>query len=258
MADAANTGRFVWYDLVTTDPNAAKDFYPYVVGWTTTAWDGPTPYDVWTAGDTQIGGIMDLQPEDRDAGDRPHWIGYIAVPDTDEAVDRATDLGARILADPQNIPKVGRYAVLADPQGAVFAVFTPVGSERSGSRALDAGDVSWHELTTNDRDAAWNFYHRLFGWTLDKPVDMGGGDLYHVFNAGDRQVGGMFAQPDSSTGPAAWLYYIRVPDLDAALDRVRERGGRVLNGPTKGLGGDRVARCADPQGAIFALHAPND
>src|SRR5215210_3691696 len=146
MADQNARGRFVWYDLMTPDPQKVESFYKAVTGWGTQVWDGTAPYTMWTAGGTPLGGVM-AAPS---GGAPPAWLAYIAVPDVDASVAQAQSLGARVLAPATNIPDVGRYAVLADPHGATFAVFTSSSQTpgREGPPAL--GEFSWHELMTND------------------------------------------------------------------------------------------------------------
>jgi predicted enzyme related to lactoylglutathione lyase len=122
-------GRFVWYDLMTTDPAAAPDFYRNVIGWTTTEWDGPMPYTMFQRdGDVQIGGIMQLPDEAQAQGAPPHWLVYIGANDVDATVDQAKQAGAETRVEPTDVPNVGRFAVLADPQGANFGTLMTFGA----------------------------------------------------------------------------------------------------------------------------------
>ena len=252
MADAKPRGRFVWFDLMTTDPDKAIGFYTKVAGWGTAPWEGPMPYTMWMNSGAPIGGVMQLPPE---AGAPPHWIGYISTPDTDATAKQATDLGAKVLVQPTDIPTVGRYAVLNDPQGATFAVFTP-GDNTPGHEGPPApGEVSWHELATKDHPAAYRFYQTLFGWEKTTAMDMGEMGMYQMFGRNGVELGGMFDKPAEMPGPPAWLYYILVDDLQRAIDVAAGLGGQVLNGPMEVPGGDMIAQCMDPQGAVFAVHA---
>src|SRR5207249_2775724 len=140
-----------------------------VTGWTTTTWNqGPPdmpPYVMWTKADGQsIGGVMALPAEQIAAGVPPHWIAYVGTPDIDATHAEALRLGATQHVPPTDIPTVGRFSVLADPQGATFALFTPGRPGGPEPEAADVGDVSWHELYTTDLPAAWAFYSGLFGW----------------------------------------------------------------------------------------------
>lgn len=246
---------WVWYDLMTTDPAAAAKFYTDVIGWGTQEWDGPMPYTMFTLGGIPIGGVADLPAEAKAAGAPPNWMAYIGVADTDATAKQASELGGRVLVEPTDIPTVGRFAVLQDPQGAVFACFTP-GGEPMPQPPQGAGLFSWHELATTDHNAALEFYSKLAGWTKHDVHDMGEMGEYVIYgNAAD--LGGMFHKPVEMPGPPMWIYYVTVDGLDDVCEAVKTSGGQVVNGPMDVPGGDRIAHCMDPQGAMFALHEKN-
>ena len=127
MSDQS-TGQFVWYDLMTTDPDGAMAFYKDVVGWGTTQWEGSGPemtYNMWTVGENPMGGVMQMPEDVSGQGVPPHWIAYISTSDIEATCSRAQELGATIMSPPTDIPDTGTFAVVADPQGAVFALYTP-------------------------------------------------------------------------------------------------------------------------------------
>jgi uncharacterized protein len=250
MAEVKPRGRFVWFDLLTTNPDATHAFYPAVTGWGTSQWNGPMSYTMWTANGAPLGGVMDLPETSR----TPHWLAYISSPNVDESVRQAEDLGARVLVPASNVPAVGRFAILSDPQGAAFAIFTPDKDAPGHEGEAEPGEFSWHELATHDYPAAYRFYERLFGWERTSSIDMGGGAIYQMFGRNGVVLGGMFNRTPEMPGPPSWLHYVRVPNLDAAVDAVRTRGGEVVSGPMEVPGGDLIAQCVDPQGARFALH----
>ncbi len=254
MTGSSLRGRYLWYDLMTSDVEAAKAFYRDVAGWGVETWDGGgKPYDMWTAGGQPIGGVMDLPPEAVEAGAPPHWLAYIGVPDVDVAAARAVESGGTQLHEPMDIPTVGRFAVFCDPDGAVFALFRPEGDMEGRCDPPAVGRISWNELLAGDYEKAFEFYRELFGWTVVEDMDMGEYGIYRIYASEGPPLGGIMSKPPGmATG--AWLFYIRTDALDAALDRVRAAGGVVLNGPMDVPGGDRVAQCRDPQGASFALH----
>ena len=116
--------RFVWYELMTTDPAAAESFYRGVIGWETRDFGKPdVPYTLLSAGSTMVGGLMRIPEMALANGARPAWTGYVGVPDVDACVARVDAAGGRVHHPPEDIPGVGRFAVVADPQGAVFIVF---------------------------------------------------------------------------------------------------------------------------------------
>ncbi|MBZ0111343.1 MAG: VOC family protein [Thermoanaerobaculia bacterium] len=249
MAQEEIRGRFVWYDLVTRDEEAAIAFYGDLVGWRTEAFDGADkPYTMWTNGGRPLGGVMTM-PEGTPA---PHWMAYLGTPDVDATVARARELGAIIFHGPVDIPTVGRFAVLADPQGAIIAFFTP-STESPPRGEAQVGDFSWHELMTDDYQSAFGFYAELFGWQVIEDNDMGEMGIYRIFGRGGIPMGGVFNKPPGA--PSAWIYYVTVDDVDTKAAEITAAGGQILNGPMEVPGGDRIVLFSDPQGAVSALHA---
>jgi predicted enzyme related to lactoylglutathione lyase len=115
------TGALCWTELATRDTKAAEQFYTSLFGWTAkTGTDGGMEYTEFSNQGTGQAGMMPMVPQMGDAP--PYWMPYFAVADCDVAVAKTKDLGGQIYMPPADIPKVGRFAVLADPQGAPFAV----------------------------------------------------------------------------------------------------------------------------------------
>jgi hypothetical protein len=251
MTEMSSRGRFVWHDLMTTDPGKAEQFYTKVCGWGTELWKSPTPYTMWTAKGGPIGGVMPLP----NAGAPPHWLAYISCPNVDETVQQAESLGAEAFVKPKDIPEVGRFAILADPQGAVFSAFSPSNPPRP-EEDPKVGEFSWHELATTDYDAGFRFYQALFGWEKREDHDMGPMGVYRLFGRNGKEIGGMFNKPaEMASVPPHWLPYIMVDAASAVVERVKANGGQVLNGPMEVPGGTWIVQCLDPQGAAFAVHS---
>ena len=253
-------GRFIWYELLTDDPEGAQPFYREVVGWGTSEFEGgempdEMPYTMWMNGETPVGGVMQMPDEAKAAGAPPHWLAYVATPDVDETNMKATALGGRVVNGPLDIPLVGRISIIADPQGAVFAVFTPVDEVAGHEGPANVGEFSWHELVTSDWESAFDFYSALFGWEKTEAMDMGEMGIYQMFGRNGLTLGGMFTKTPDMLQPPSWLYYMRVPDVDAAAQKVTALGGSIVKGPMDVPGGDKVVQCMDHQGVAFALHA---
>jgi predicted enzyme related to lactoylglutathione lyase len=237
---------------MTTDPDKAAGFYPRITGWGTTPWQGPTPYTMWTNKSVPIGGVMKLPAG---AGAPPHWLAYISTPDVDGTIAQGTALGATVIAPASDVPTVGRYAVMADPQGATFALYAPAGEAPGPSGPPKRGDFSWHELATVDAPAAFAFYEALFGWQKTTAVEMGEAGVYQMYGVDGQDLGGMYKRPADMPGPSSWLHYIMVDDVQRAVETTKDRGGQVVSGPLEVPGGDWIAVGIDPQGAVFAVHA---
>jgi len=264
MPGAVSRGRFVWYDLMTPDPDAAAEFYSKVAGWGSQAWeggeagDGSGPYMMWTAGEKAIGGRAKLPEEAIAQGAPPHWLAYVTVPDAAAVARRTEEAGGEILMGPETMEGVGTVIVLKDPQGAVFAPFTPADGPEGEVEPPSIGHFSWHELYTTDHEAAFAFYKEVFGWEKTDSMDMGEMGIYQMFGP-ETDVGfpygGMMNKPSFMPAPPHWLYYIMVPDIGVASACVTELGGQILQGPMEVPGGDMITMCMDPQGAAFALHS---
>lgn len=251
---ATSPSPFIWYELMTTDTAAAEAFYRSVVGWQTK--DAGMPgiaYTLLSAGDVQMGGVMALPPEALAAGARPGWIGYLGVDDADASAARIRAAGGAVHRAPEDIPGIGRFAVVTDPHGAAFIVMQPFSDEQPPQPAPGTpGHVGWHELHAGDLDSAWAFYAGQFGWTRDQAIDMGPVGTYQLFATGGPAVGGMMTKTPDTPAPM-WLYYFNVDGVDAAVARVVQGGGQVLFGPQQVPGGSWIVQCTDPQGGMFAL-----
>jgi uncharacterized protein len=245
---------FVWYELMTSDAKAAEAFYSKVVGWKTQdSGQAGMTYTLLLAGESPIAGLMTLPKEACDAGAKPAWIGYVGVNDVDAYVGRVTKAGGAVHVPPTDIPHIGRFAMVADPQGAAFNLFKPL-SDMPPPPADPAtpGTIGWHELMAANGEKAFAFYADLFGWTKDEAIDMGAMGRYQLFAAGGPAIGGMMTKPAEVPAPF-WAYYFRVDAIGAALDRLKKEGGQVINGPMEVPGGEWIVQGIDPQGAMFSL-----
>jgi len=246
-------GRFVWYELATTDIAAAQAFYTAVVGWD--ARDASVPggaYILFTIGGAAVSGLMELPEDARRSGFRPGWLGYVAVDDVDASAARVEQLGGAVHVPPRDIPDISRLSVAVDPQAATIGMLKWRDPGQAQTIDLDApGGIGWHELFAADWEKAWSFYGGLFGWRKET-ADVGAQGTYQLFSAGGLTLGGMFTKPPTVPHPF-WLYYFNVADIDVAMKRVKDGGGQVLNGPIEVPGDRWIAQCTDPQGAIFAL-----
>lgn len=251
-------GRFIWYELQTIDAKAATAFYQKTMGWGAKPSEIPDmPYTLLTllGAENGFAGLMELPPNLRAAKVPPHWMGYIGCDDLDESVAKARKLGATLHFGPHDIPNVGRFAVIGDPQGAAIALFTPAyDAGPDGEPVL--GQVSWHELMTSDYKAAWRFYQDMFGWEEMQSMDMGPElGMYFMFGRNGRMLGGMMNTPANVPMPPNWCYYVNVKDAKATAELAKTNGATIINGPMEVPGGSWVAQGIDPQGAMFAIHS---
>lgn len=255
MAQPDVRGRFLWHELMTPDVGKASSFYPKVISWKTQAWPQDKNYTMWMAERGPVGGLMPLPADAAAQGAQPQWLLYIGTPNVDETIDLARRLGAQVKRAAHDVATIGRFAVLEDPQGVTFAIYSPTSPSASLDAATKNGDFSWHELATRDGEAAIEFYRQLFGWELMTRMNMGEMGFYNIFGWKGTQRGGIFTMPKSNPMKPAWLSYAQVASADEAANRAKSAGATVMNGPMEVPGGSRITVLMDPQGVPFAVHS---
>ena len=246
-------GTFCWFELGTTDAEAAKTFYTPLFGWTDDEMSTEMgPYVLLKKDDKEIGALYGLTDEQQAKGVPPHWLSYVAVEDVDATIARAQEFGGEVLMGPHDVYDHGRMAMLKDPTGAPFAVWQA--RKHPGAELVGApGSVCWNELATRDAEAAGTFYTELFGWKrVEQEMDMG---IYTTFMRDEkRSAGGMMEMTEEwGDAPPHWMAYFAVDDCDATAEQVEAVGGTVCVPPTDIPDVGRFAVIDDPQGAGFSI-----
>lgn len=245
-------GRPFWYELTTADIPAASAFYAPVMGWQLA--DSGMPgfdYTIATQGGDMVAGLM--------SPDTPmpeFWLVYFATDDCDGTAARITALGGTVHRAPEDVPGTGRFAIVADPQGAVFGLMQPDdGQPGTAYDPMKPGHANWHELQTPDPAAALSFYTTLFGWTAGQAMDMGPMGTYQMVSLPHGDIGGLMplAQPGT---PPHWLPIFGTDSIAGAMTRIAAQGGTTLHGPMEVPGGAFACYASDPKGAIFGLVGP--
>jgi predicted enzyme related to lactoylglutathione lyase len=247
---------FIWYELMTSDVDAAAKFYGAVVGWTVQPSGQPgMDYRMWQSAGEGVGGLLAIDADAKAGGMQPAWLPYVDVADVDEGVAaiKAAGGASHMAAD---IPGVGRIAMVTDPQGAAFYVMKPIGEGQSTVFSPGRlGHRGWNELHAKDGSSAWDFYRARLGWDEAGTFDMGPMGTYRTFSAGGGEaIGGMMTSPGFDR--PMWLSYVNVDDIDAAKARVEAAGGEVTTGPHEVPTGEWMIQARDPQGALFGLLGP--
>jgi hypothetical protein len=240
-------GRFVWHDLVSKDTKTATKFYTQLFGWKAKE-HGPD-YTMIEVDGREIGGFVHLNEDHAPA----HWVGYVTVENVDATVDRARSLGAKVFCPPRDIPNVGRFAILGDPQGAVLSPITLTTFPPEPTGLPPAGTFCWNELVTDDVAAAETFYVALYGWTTKK-MEMGPAGTYTIFERGDKHAGGLMKKPETAKDtPPHWLHYVAVANVDTIVAKAEGLGAKVFVAPQDIPNIGRFAILQDPVGAVFAV-----
>jgi hypothetical protein len=240
-----SVGRFVWHEQVSSDPKQAESFYTQLFGWGTEVYKaGETDYTMISSGGQSHGAFAKAM----EGAPPPHWLGHVRVESLDETVEKAKGAGGTILAGPFEMEEIGRFSILADPQGAFVSAYQP-----AGDPPQPEGVFVWDELGTSDVDAAQRFYEAVFGWTTaDMGAEFGG---YRIFSAGETGMAGLMSLPDDSIQPR-WQPYVAVSDPDATFAKAGELGASVLYEPMDVPNTGRIAALRDPQGATFGIIRP--
>lgn len=250
---------FIWYELVTHDIDKAVDFYKKVVGWEIR--DSGMPgmrYMIFGKGGKDVGGIMNWAATGT-TGMPPEWMGHIHTTKLDEELKAVTADGGIIIKPAQDIPGVGRFAVVLDPQKVKYLLFEP-GRKDAPPRLeqMAVGNVGWHELLTGDAEKAFSYYSRHYGWQKDYAHDMGPMGTYQTFRIDQPlYTGGMMSIQKGPGAPEGmvphWSYYFTIADIEAAQKRVIDAGGKIVIPPMDVPGGSRILQALDDQGCKFAL-----
>ena len=257
------TGAFIWYELMTPDPEGSKAFYDAVVGWN--IGEGAAEYSGYRMINRKdggfAGGVLPLTAEMQQHGARPTWLGYIYVLDVDQAVGKIEAAGGKALMPATDIPNVGRIAMVTDPQGAPFYVMKPIPPQGDPNAQSDVfsqdklGTCGWNELSTTDANGALDFYTSQFGWEKGDAMPMGEAGDYRFINRKGQMLGAIFPSGAGAfkDEPSHWRYYFRVPSISAAKTAAEQAGGTIRVEPMEVPGGDHILIGTDPQGAEFAL-----
>jgi predicted enzyme related to lactoylglutathione lyase len=225
-----------------------------LTGWGTQPFDND--YSLWTTGGTPVGGMFRLGPDQKSQGIPPNWLPYVEVNNVDESASKATSLGGRAVQGPADIPGTGRFAVIADPQGAMFGIYKSNHASGAWDGKPVLGRFSWHELMTTDYKAAKDFYFKLFGWATTSEMDMGPIGKYSMYGQNDTPYGGIYNRSaDMANVPPFWLPYIFVKDVKKSTEMAKKAGAKVVNGPMEVPDGSWIVVLEDPMGAAIALHS---
>ena len=256
---------FIWYELMTTDPQGAAAFYGAVVGWTIASERDPAAGDmdyrmIGRSDGGQAGGVLALNDDMLAGGARPIWLGYLHTPDVDAAVAAIVADGGAVQMPAMDIA-VGRIAMVTDPQGAPFYIMDPVpppgmeGMESDVFSVTEAQHVRWNELSTTDPDAAIAFYKKHFGWGQEGEMDMGDIGAYRFIQRGDIGLGAVMPMMPGMPTPM-WSYYVGVDDIDRAHAAITANGGTIITEPMEIPGGEFAINAVDPQGASVGFVGP--
>lgn len=253
MADIQ--GQLIWHELLTRDVAGAMEFYLKVVGWKVAAIPTATvDCTIFRADGDPVAAVIDTSRAAAPRGTPNGWIGYVGAENVDETVEHVVRLGGAVEEAPLDVGGIGRFAIVADPQGALIGLFAPAPDNHApGPRPSGTiGHIGWRELYTSDPEAAAAFYRQVFGWEEDQAFDMGPAGRYQLFSIGGQPAGGMMRMPPNMSR-STWSPFVQIQDIASVEQRVTKMGGAIVDGLREVPGGNWTVKCVDLHGAIFAL-----
>lgn len=250
------TGKWVWFELSTSDVEKAKPFYTELLGWTINEKEmGGQKYNSIVAGEKEIGMIQALPADAKKQKLSPAWMGYVSVADVDAAVTAATGAGATVKMPAMDAPEIGRFAALTDPSGAMFGVVKSAKGDEPDMMPK-TGQIVWFEHLSKDAKKAAEvagFYATVAGYE-NETTKMGKTDYTLAKASGAPRMG--FAKAPKANAAGKMAPYIMVSDTDATVKAATKLKGKVVMKATDVPNVGRVALLADPQGAVFGVMSP--
>ena len=236
-------GKFVWFDLLTEDVQAAQKFYTELFGWRFEASAGSSDYAVIYSGNKPIGGIVGQGNNDPEVQESI-WLASLSVENVDRAVSAVKARYGKVLDDPMDVKGRGRMAVIQDPEGAQLVLIRSSGGDPPDA-GINSGEWLWVDLFTRDAQTANEFYEALAGYTT-QAIKTEGDHSYNLLQRNGRSYGGVVELPWEDVEPN-WLPYIKVDDLENIIGQAEKLGGVLI------LRMKNVAIIADPSGGVFGI-----
>jgi predicted enzyme related to lactoylglutathione lyase len=248
------TGRFVWFEYISKEPQKAQAFFGELFHWKTQKMPSPgggPEYTMIAAGDDTIGGyppFMEGMPP------HAHWISHLQVTDVGASLSKVKSAGGKVLKDAVKMGDFGTWSVVADPTGAALCLWQPGKVEGSGDFKGKVNTFCWNELMTNEPEKAVAFYKTIGGFE-EQRQDMGAHGTYHVLNFEGKPRAGVMKSPMPNV-PNAWLPYVQVASADQIVEKAKKLGANVVAPPNDIPNVGRFAVFIDPNGAALGILQP--
>jgi len=246
---AFDTNRFCWHGCVSTDVEAAKEFYSNVIGWQVNSVPmGDMDATLFSVGDKFFAHVSPPSIE----GTPSHWSSFLRVDDVDASTKKSVENGGTELLAPNDIPP-GRFSVVSTPSGASMALFHEADPDDSYHHDTAPGLVHWVELQSTNASADLAWLKSTFGFTTDEmPMPTG---QYHILKRGDEPSGGVMAL-DNNDMPANWMVWINVADVDETMSKAQKHAGEVIAPVFAIPEVGRMGVIKDPAGGVLGVITP--
>ncbi len=244
-------GKFVWFDLLTTDSPAVEKFYGALFGWSFEAQKTrENPYKIARLGGSPIAGIVDVSARKSEVP-ASTWLSYTSVPDVDKATAEIRNRKGKVVREPFDVGTYARAAIVADPQGALLGLVKLAKGDPPDGGQVPEGTFLWLEYVADDAPGALAFYRDALGFEASR-IEGGAAVEYFALSSGGISRAGLYPSPWKEV-KSNWLPYLRVADAAAAAKKVESLGGRVLLAPKPEIRNGTLVIVADPSGAAIAL-----
>ncbi|MFT8809201.1 VOC family protein [Gluconobacter sp.] len=248
-------GKIVYAQLTTPDLAKAKTFYGSLLGWTFQ--DRPVSrghYAEALVNGHVVAGLVERPLPDTDNPPRPIWLPFISAPDVPGLAKSSRQWGAKVLFRPTLIQGRGEQAIIADPQGALFATLRAPQGDPNDTDATAQGDWIWNALLTSTPSASAGFYQKLFGYQVEAAPSP---DTNQRYILESQSVARATVNPLPPRLPpnarARWLSFVQVDSVGSAAEKAVQLGGHVLVEPHLDHQNSLIAVLADPAGAAFGV-----
>jgi len=252
-------GKLVWFELVSSDPAKSKAFHADLLGWTVEPQEmAGMKFELAKAGGKEVATIR--ASEDKKV--KSHWVPFVSVPDVDAAVGSIEQNKGKVVKAAMDVPDIGRFAVVSDPNGAEFAVFKSAKSDDPDTDQAKQGEFVWGENLTRSKKAqatALAFYPAAVGYVASS-MDVVEGKKKSKYDMVSFNGPSGAAKPRAGIVPAKpaalggqWLPWVAVDDVDATVGKVKGLKGKVVTKPHDIPGVGRAAVVSDPTGAPLGL-----
>lgn len=241
------SGRFIWADLITGDAEKAGDFYRDLFHWEIRKIDNR--YFMASHSGRELAGIAEL-PDGNEDGRHTRWVPYVSSNDPDGFSVYAKENGGEVLLPPKNIEGRGRFALLGDPEGAVFGVLKPASGDPE-EHVSKIGNWAWLELWGNSPGDLAKFYSGA-GFQPLENEDTGEKTEDIILGSAGKARAGIRKKTDPAR-ESTWLLYIRVSDLSQTVAKAKKLGGVVVIETSEIESKYPVVVVADPTGGVFAV-----
>ncbi len=241
-----HAGKFVWFDLFTTDIDAVIPFYSKLLGWEFVPVESSKTIFTILYNDSPIGNITLRQKKEEGS----KWLSYLSVDNVDSTIQSVTENNGEVINNIGLLPERGTVAILADNQQATFAIIHSSSGDPE-DREYEAGYWMGAELWTFDVEQAVNFYTLLAGYQISD-VQLDDAATYTMLVKDGYRRGGIVKIPWKDVEPE-WVPYIAVDDIEGIVKQVEDLGGRLLLAPEFDTIESKVAIIADPSGAPLGI-----